>query len=326
VEEEMNLAHIPDTDAAEGTPLDCTKFVRRSARNPEITHATRPDVWKLRDKIKSNDPTTVVFKIKDHSISDMSSVVLDMVIQDLSENTVCQALYVQNISEAMGEAQLQALTAVLKKKMIWCLNLGENYQISVEGWKRFSKDLLQTNVTHLYVSEHTIPLSLKNEMRDHIRSNRKKHKLHNSEDNLDVIERCTNCWWNPINHFKHKAEREAEKRLLAEQREREAKERLEHRKLMQAESRKALRQAKALEKQEAERQHSAKKRKKSIVVEDSFGGEKWVFSCICGEKCSYYENPRYHPKGAQFECSDCGVWSHVKCCLGKLPADDDEVM
>lgn len=92
-----------------------------------------------------------------------------MLIQDLGENTVCQALYVQNISEAMGEAQLAALTDVLRKKMIWCLNIGENYQISLEGWTRFCKALPETNVTHLYVSEHTIPLSLKNEMRDQIR-------------------------------------------------------------------------------------------------------------------------------------------------------------
>ena len=50
VEREINLDSVPDT--ADSSSLNFSKFVRRSARNPEITHATRPDVWKLRNKIK----------------------------------------------------------------------------------------------------------------------------------------------------------------------------------------------------------------------------------------------------------------------------------
>lgn len=92
-----------------------------------------------------------------------------MIIRELEGNDVCEALYVQNISKAMGDTQLQHLTELLRKKTIWALNIGENYEVSSAEWVRFCNALPETNVTHLYVSEHVIPLSLKNEMRDHIR-------------------------------------------------------------------------------------------------------------------------------------------------------------
>ena len=44
----------------------------------------------------------------------------------------------------------------------------------------------------------------------------------------------------------------------------------------------------------------------------------WSFRCKCGEVCSSYELPLYHPKGQWFECSQCAVWSHVLCLLGNL--------
>ena len=79
--------------------------------------------------------------------------------------------------------------------MIWCINIGETYEVSNEGWKYFCDELNQTYVTHLYVSEHVISIELKNKMRDHIRENRKKHDLHCAFKNLRIIERCTNMWW-----------------------------------------------------------------------------------------------------------------------------------
>lgn len=44
--------------------------------------------------------------------------------------------------------------------------------------------------------------------------------------------------------------------------------------------------------------------------------EAWKFNCICGEICSSYENYRYHPVGAMYACTTCGIWSHVVCMLG----------
>ena len=103
-------------------------------------------------------------------LSDVTSAVLNLIIEALDVNKVCQALYVQNISKAMGDAQLKALVDVLKRKpKLWCLNIGENYEISGEAWVWFCQSLPETNITHLYVSEHVIPIALKNQMRDNIR-------------------------------------------------------------------------------------------------------------------------------------------------------------
>ena len=52
--------------------------------------------------------------------------------------------------------------------------------------------------------------------------------------------------------------------------------------------------------------------------DDENDHKPWTFKCKCGELCSSYENPLYHPGGQWFECSQCSVWSHVHCMLGKL--------
>ena len=51
--------------------------------------------------------------------------------------------------------------------------------------------------------------------------------------------------------------------------------------------------------------------------------EAWTFNCLCGEVCSSYENYRYHPVGAMYACTACGVWSHVVCMLGTNFSLDD---
>jgi hypothetical protein len=51
----------------------------------------------------------------------------------------------------------------------------------------------------LSASEHTITSEQKNLFRTVIRNNRKKHNMHIDPSNLDVIVKCTHCWWNPIN-------------------------------------------------------------------------------------------------------------------------------
>lgn len=51
--------------------------------------------------------------------------------------------------------------------------------------------------------------------------------------------------------------------------------------------------------------------------------ESWKFNCLCGEMCSSYEDYRYHPVGAMYACTDCGVWSHVVCMLGTTFSLDD---
>jgi len=146
-------------------------------------------------KIQSNQSDTVILKVKDHIIADINSAVIEIIIMALSKNKVCQALYVQNLSKSIGDSQIKGLIELLRKKKIWCLNIGETYEVSNEGWQYFCDMLPTTFVTHLYVSEHVISAELKTLMRSHIRDNRKKHTKHCSLTNIKVIEKCTNMWW-----------------------------------------------------------------------------------------------------------------------------------
>lgn len=82
---------------------------------------------------------------------------------------------------------------------IWCLNIGETYNVKTKTWKKFARGLKRTKVTNMYASEHTIDGELKDRIRETIRVNRSKHDRHNNPDNLDVIVQCTHCWWNPMN-------------------------------------------------------------------------------------------------------------------------------
>lgn len=82
---------------------------------------------------------------------------------------------------------------------IWCMNIGENYNVATDTWEKFTEGLRRTKITHMYASEHTITSEMKDEIRRTIRENRKKHDMHINPENLDVIIQCTHCWWNPIN-------------------------------------------------------------------------------------------------------------------------------
>ena len=74
----------------------------------------------------------------------------------------------------MGDAQLEHLAQVLANKRVWALNVGENFQISIAAWARFTQALQQTAVGYMYVSEHHLKhTDLKLRMRDAIRVNRK---------------------------------------------------------------------------------------------------------------------------------------------------------
>jgi hypothetical protein len=156
---------------------------RRSVRNALEAPLARSDVKRLLEKIERSDrcfsssshldsdhPDTVVFKIKAHIHSDINPAVFDAIVQSFRQNSVCQAMYIQNISSAIFDAQLVSFINLLKEKPIWCVNIGENYSVTASGWVNFCNSLPLTSVTHLYVSEHTIPILLKNKMRDHIRS------------------------------------------------------------------------------------------------------------------------------------------------------------
>jgi len=99
----------------------------------------------------------------------------------------------------MRDAQVLHLLKILKRGYIWCLNLGETYNVKAKTWRKFARGLRHTNLTHYYMSEHIIDTELKDKIRSIIRNNRSKHSRHIDPNNLEVIERCTHCWWNPIN-------------------------------------------------------------------------------------------------------------------------------
>jgi hypothetical protein len=275
---------------------------RRAHRNPALSMLERRDVQKMLENIRNNDPSTVVFKVKEHVFADINSVVFDAIVDALAVNKVCQAIYIQNLSSAIFDDQVRHLIQVLKKKKIWCVNIGENYEVSTRMWEEFCRRLPETFVTHLYVSEHVIPLTLKNLMREHIRANRKKHQLHCAYKNLDVIERCTNMWWNPINGVK-----ELKPYVPPPPPEPEP----------VAESEKKLKMNSAIADPANVAYWQEGKGK---------GGDKpWKFKCVCGEQCSSYENSRYHPVGRMFECSVCHLWSHVDCVFGDNMVTDDDL-
>jgi len=101
----------------------------------------------------------------------------------------------------MQDDQVLRLMQVLQRPTcnIWCLNIGETYKVKTSTLNKFADGLALTKITHMYASEHTITGELKEQIRRTIRDNRSKHNMHVDPDNLDVIVRCTHCWWNPIN-------------------------------------------------------------------------------------------------------------------------------
>lgn len=94
-------------------------FVRRSTRAPSQSLMDTREVKTILDKIRSNHQDTVVLKLKHYLRADITSAVLDEIIDALYSNKVCQALYVQNLSNAMKDKQLKDLIELLKKKKIW---------------------------------------------------------------------------------------------------------------------------------------------------------------------------------------------------------------
>jgi hypothetical protein len=177
-------------------------YVRRSTRQPSRSVLDQKGVRALISKLENNDRDMAVLKMKKYLPDpDTKPIAIDAVLNALEKNTNCQALYIQNFNEGMRDDQILHLIRVLQNPScnIWCLNIGETYNVQDRTWEKFAKGLKNTKVTHMYASEHTITNNLKDYIRLTIRNNRSKHQMHIDPDNLDVIIQCTHCWWNPIN-------------------------------------------------------------------------------------------------------------------------------
>merc|ERR1711907_299504 len=182
--------------------FDQNNWVRRSRRQPNRALLNSKPVRILIDKLKMNDLDMRVLKMKKYiNDPDAPCALLDATLDAMEENTNCEALYIQNFNEGMRDQQVLHLLRILQQPScnIWCLNIGENYNVSDATWEKFTKGLIHTKITHMYASEHTITSDMKDEIRFTIRENRKKHDMHINPNNLDVIVQCTHCWWNPIN-------------------------------------------------------------------------------------------------------------------------------
>eukprot|EP01041_Mallomonas_annulata_P002743 gene2743-5406_t len=304
---------------------DSLVMVRRSKRNPDMGLLNRRDVKQLLRKIRRNHSDTVVLKLKDHITIEISPAVMDKIIKALKSNRVCQALYIQNFSRAIGDDQITALVEVLKTKFIWCVNIGENYEVSTRSWEYFCNSLPMTNVTHLYVSEHTIKLKLKNLMRTHIRQNRKKHDKHSSLKNIRVIQRCTNMWWNPINSIKHELEIMSIRKEILEEKSKSKSSSGSSTPSSTSSSSSSCNKNQNIiydnenEIDEEDANNNELENESNTATGSATGTDlKWKFSCVCKEICSYYENPKYHPIGRMFQCTKCLIWSHVECVLGDV--------
>ncbi len=185
-----------------GAGTASTSWVRRSTRQPSRSAVTAPNVRAIIGKLEMNDPDMVVLKCKKYlSDSDTPSVIIDALLDALEKNSNCQALYIQNFNTGMRDEQVLHLLRILQLPTckIWCLNIGETYNVKRRTWAQFTNGLKKTNITHMYASEHTISSAMKEKIRETIRENRKKQTLHVDPNNLDVIVQCTHCWWNPIN-------------------------------------------------------------------------------------------------------------------------------
>lgn len=186
----------------EGMACASSDWVRRSTRQPSRSAVTAPNVRALVGKLEMNDPDMVVLKCKKYlPSSDTPTVIVDTMLDALEKNTNCQALYIQNFNNGMRDDQVLHLLRILQSPScnIWCLNIGETYNVKRRTWAQFTIGLKKTKITHMYASEHTISSAMKEKIRDIIRDNRKKHNMHIDPNNLDVIVQCTHCWWNPIN-------------------------------------------------------------------------------------------------------------------------------
>eukprot|EP00520_Triparma_pacifica_P000469 CAMPEP_0118660228 /NCGR_PEP_ID=MMETSP0785-20121206/15558_1 /TAXON_ID=91992 /ORGANISM="Bolidomonas pacifica, Strain CCMP 1866" /LENGTH=1050 /DNA_ID=CAMNT_0006553435 /DNA_START=177 /DNA_END=3329 /DNA_ORIENTATION=- len=182
-----------------GSKCDQSHWVRRSARQPGEEALSHPSVLELLERLTLDDESLAILKLKKFIGMDTSPLVIDAILDALMFNTSVQALYIQNFNYGMKDTQVFKLIEVLKRGFIWTLNIGETYNVRPDTWAYFAQELIHTNVTHMYASEHTISGKCKLNIMESMRVNRKKHDMHCNPENLDVIKGVTHCWWNPIN-------------------------------------------------------------------------------------------------------------------------------
>ena len=164
---------------------------RRKAIDPQLQ---RNDVQNLLENLRSKEravPRTL--RLKNYISSDVSTQVIDSVLNALIDNEFVEALYIHNFEQGMTDAQIDLLIKVLEKGRIWILNVGENFQVSRDGWTRLSDALQRTNVTHIYLSEHIITKEMKHSIIASVRRNRAKDRRHLDYGRIEMINKIDKC-------------------------------------------------------------------------------------------------------------------------------------
>jgi len=152
-------------------------------------------ILRLKNDTLACDAGGKVLRLKRYVPTNARPCVIDAVLEALKENTKVEALYIQNFEDGFEDDQLDKLLEVLQLKRIWCVNVGENFRTTLDGWRRFADGLEDTAVSYMYASEHHfVGTTLKADMRDTIREIRKAHVVPHS---LTVIKNCKNMWFNP---------------------------------------------------------------------------------------------------------------------------------
>ena len=102
---------------------------------------------------------------------------------------------IQNFGESLSDDQLNHLARVLQLPSckIWAINIGEAGKIDDKTWVRFAESLKNTNVTHMYASEHQLRDGRKDQMEKIVLANQdsSSHKLHCKPSNNAVIKEVT---------------------------------------------------------------------------------------------------------------------------------------
>ncbi|CAN0558184.1 unnamed protein product [Ectocarpus sp. 12 AP-2014] len=120
---------------------------RRSSRVVGSSALESPSVVRLLAQIRTDDPRVEVLKLHNYIPADVSTPVIDAVLEALMLNNNCQALYIQNVNNGLRDEQLMMLAKVLRRGNIWCLNAGENSKIKPSTWCDFVKEIDKTGVT-----------------------------------------------------------------------------------------------------------------------------------------------------------------------------------
>jgi hypothetical protein len=171
-----------------------------SLRKDEIDPALeRSDVRNLLSDLAQSNVRCVpkTLRLKNYVNSDVSTQVIDAIFNALLDNEFVEALYCHNFENGMTDPQIDLLIKVLKKGRIWCLNVGENFRVSRDGWTRLADSLGETNVTHIYVSEHIISSEMKKDIIATVRRNRLKDVRHLDYGRVEMINKIGQMWWNP---------------------------------------------------------------------------------------------------------------------------------